>query len=407
VTREGGDAIARLGARIVAMLRDGPAGIAVSGGGDSTALLLAALEAGIAVRAVTVDHGLRTEAAHEARCVARFCAARGVPHDVLTLALPAGANLQARAREARYQAIADWAAASDTRRVLLGHTADDVAETLVMRLSRGAGLDGLARMATRRRDRGVEWLRPGLDVTRAGLRAALAARGVVPIEDPTNDDPAHARIAARRAIAALGLDTAALAASAEALSEARGSLVARAAAIATLHVREDRGDLLLDRSSLAAIHAIEPDPLPRLLLAGLRWVGGRAYGPRRAERQRLVETVLEGDRCTLGGCLVSSEGDHVRIAREVAAVAAPGPADAPWDGRWRLDGPSRPGLTVGALGKDIGATPWRETGLPRASLLASPAIRDGPRLIAAPLAGLAGAWTARTVEPFTETLIRR
>ncbi|MEM7489610.1 MAG: tRNA lysidine(34) synthetase TilS [Pseudomonadota bacterium] len=401
------DAIGVLADRIVALDLAGPVGIAVSGGSDSTALLVAAGIARTDIRAATVDHGLRPDAHAEAEAVAKLCARHGWPHRVLDLSLSEGPNLQARAREARYAALADWAHGAGIGTVLLGHTADDVAETLVMRLARGAGIDGLARMAACRRSRGIDWHRPALTLTRGSLRDALRTRGVGWSDDPSNADPAFARTAARTAIDTLDLDISALAATAQALDDARESLARHALAVARAHVREDRGDLVMDGAALRIRHGTDPDPLPRILLAGLAWIGGRPYGPRRDERRHLLAAALEGRPATLAGCLLTHEGDTMRLAREVAACAPPGPTTAPWDGRWQISGPHGDGHLVAALGDDIGQTPWREAGLPRTSLLASPAVRDGARLVAAPLAGLANGWSAQTHHPFTEALIRR
>lgn len=408
------DAIATLRAAIADMFQEHGLkcpGIAVSGGSDSTALLLAASDVAqgkkVDLRVASVDHGLRVDAAREVAAAADLSTRLGFPHDALTLKLSPGPNLQARARDARYDALAQWAKRTGRDAVLLGHTADDVAETLMMRLDRGAGIDGLARMAQVRRAGGCLWLRPALQHRRADLRAALAARDQGWYDDPSNNDPSFDRVAARQAIGALGLDIALLAASAQALDDARQSLATHAEDLARQHVREDRGDLLIDRLAFAARHGRDPDPLPRIMLAALRWIGGRPYGPRRDERLRLVEAALAGGTLTLAGCRINTEGNQLRIAREAAACAPAGPTTALWDYRWDISGPHRPGLTVGALGADITQTPWRDTGLPRASLLASPAIRAGERLIAAPIAGFYADWSARTRVPFLEVLIRR
>jgi tRNA(Ile)-lysidine synthase len=121
-------------------------GVAVSGGGDSMALLVAAQAAFPSrIAAVTVDHGLRPASADEARAVAAFCAGRGIAHSVLRWQGPKPTgNLMDQARRARILLISDWAKAQGIGDVLLGHTADDNAESLVMNLARSAGLDGLS-----------------------------------------------------------------------------------------------------------------------------------------------------------------------------------------------------------------------------------------------------------------------
>ncbi|WP_179379145.1 tRNA lysidine(34) synthetase TilS [Jannaschia marina] len=381
-------------------------GVAVSGGGDSVALLLAVLDwarpLDIVVRAATVDHGLRPEAATEAAWVADLCAARGIAHHTLTIdGLTPGPGVQARAREVRYAALADWAKEQRLGIVLLGHTGDDVAETLLMRLKRGTGLDGLARMPVWRRVGHVDFGRPFLEVSRSSLRAGLAQAGVTPLEDPSNTDGRFERARLREAMAALDLDARALARSAAQLDTARHALDAlTATSLRDLFLR-DAGDLILD---LSAARAAPREILRRALLTALGWIAGGA-APRRAEQDHLIATLLGTPQpLTLAGCRIAPEGGGARLMREAARAAPPEaftPSGTLWDGRWHVTGPAAPGATVGALGPDVVATDWRATGLPRPSLMASPAIRDAEgALLAAPLAdpGAAGQFTA-TLRP--------
>ena len=126
-------------------------GVAVSGGSDSVALLhLAArfqAERGGLVRAVTVDHRLRPEAADEARFVAGLCETLGVRHDTVEWPHgPLAGNIPDQARRARYDLVTGWAQCHGITHVVVGHTADDDAETFLMELARQAGIDGLASM---------------------------------------------------------------------------------------------------------------------------------------------------------------------------------------------------------------------------------------------------------------------
>lgn len=216
-------------------------GIALSGGGDSTALALIAARWGRAhLRAATVDHRLRPESGAEAVAAGEAAARLGILHDILvwehgapqppghpltavrdrsaeaeaaaeirrqnapdgetweasgTERDPRGAigkgpgNLQARARAARQALLAQWAAAHRLDAVLLGHTMDDQAETVLMRLERGSGADGLSAMDERVALAGTIWLRPLLGLRRAALRDLLRAEGIGWAEDPSNDDP--------------------------------------------------------------------------------------------------------------------------------------------------------------------------------------------------------------------------
>jgi tRNA(Ile)-lysidine synthase len=147
--------------------------LAVSGGADSLALLVLARHAGLSAVAIHVDHGLRPGSEGEAAVVAEAAAVWGAGFRSVRLDVRPGPNLEARARAARYAALPPD--------VLTGHTADDLAETVLLNLARGAGLDGMAAMAKR----GAP-VRPLLAIRRAETHALCAEVGLVPIVDPTN-----------------------------------------------------------------------------------------------------------------------------------------------------------------------------------------------------------------------------
>lgn len=378
-------------------------GVAVSGGSDSLALLhlLAdwAAEGGPDLSVVTVDHGLRPEARTEAEAVSAICSTLGFSHDILTWdGWDQTGNLPDQARRARYGLIAGWAATRGLDDVALGHTADDQAETFLLRLMRGSGVDGLSAMAARRRAQGLTWHRPLLAARRADLRQFLTARGVGWIDDPTNEDPAYDRVKVRQAmthLAPLGLTVEALVATAVRLRLARQALDHLAQDTARRAAKVEAGDVILDRAFLA--EAPEETRL-RLIAHALVWVSGADYRPRLAALRSACDQIAQGKRVTLHGCLLMPRQKTLRITREWAAVAnITSPPDQPWDGRWHLTGPMTPGLRVGALGESgLKQCPdWRATGLPRATLLASPALWDGDRLIAAPLAGQGNGWVAK------------
>lgn len=202
--------------------RDGPLGLAVSGGPDSLALLLlahVAMPGEIAV--LSIDHGLRPEASGEVAFVEGVCAALGVPFTGATVSLASG-NLQARAREARYLALARWAHEQGLGAVATAHHADDQAETLLMRLSRGSGLSGLAgvRAATTLPEVEIPLLRPLLGFRKAELEALVTRVGLTPVRDPSNSDPAFDRVRVREHLADHDwLDALSLATSAQHLAE--------------------------------------------------------------------------------------------------------------------------------------------------------------------------------------------
>ena len=147
---------------------------AVSGGADSLALLVLATAAGLHVTAVHVDHGIRPNSRSDAAVVATACAAAGAAFRAEKVQVTPGANLEARARSARYGVLGAGA--------LLGHTADDRAETLLLNLLRGAGLPGVAAMAPEQR-------RPLLGLRRADTVEICRLAGIVPIVDESNTDP--------------------------------------------------------------------------------------------------------------------------------------------------------------------------------------------------------------------------
>lgn len=370
-------------------------GVAVSGGGDSVALLLSLHdwrgEGGPDLRVATVNHGLRAEATEEAAGVARLCSTLDIAHDTLDWRDAEGpGNLADRARRARYRLLADWARGSGITDIALGHTENDIAETFVMRLARGAGVDGLAAMRDRFCHGPVTFHRPLLGIGRAALRDLLRARGVGWVEDPTNCDMAFERARVRDGLAALaasGLAAPVLADTARRLAEARQALDEIARQKACQIVRIASGDVLVDR---AALNALPDEVARRILLAALRWVAGAEYPPRGSAMTMFLLAARAGEAMTLQGCLLHAGATTARIGREYDAVAnVRVPAGEIWDGRWRIAGPAMADAEIAALGREgLRACPdWRSSGLAHASALASPALwRDG-HLLAAPLVG--------------------
>jgi tRNA(Ile)-lysidine synthase len=267
--------------------------VAVSGGPDSLALLLLAIEARPGrVHAATVDHGLRPEARAEAEQVGHICRSRDVPHDVLTVTVTG--SIQAAARKARYAALGDWCERQGLRWLATGHHADDQAETLLMRLGRGAGLSGLAGVRRGRKlSDGVTLIRPLLDWRKAELEALVIAARLSPALDPSNVDPAYDRTAVRSLLASTDLlDPARLAHSAAHLAEAEAAL-----------------QWATDRAEAERIDGCSLDPrevpaelLRRLLLRMFARFGENPRGP---ELARLTAALHQGRPGTLGSVKVS------------------------------------------------------------------------------------------------------
>jgi tRNA(Ile)-lysidine synthase len=392
-----------LGDRLIGLVRDNlPAdetiGIALSGGGDSTALLHLCLAAGLRIRAVTVDHRLRPESATEAAAVAETCAALGVPHSVRVWEHGAvTGNLMDQARRARMALIGDWARAAGLRVVALGHTRDDQAETFLIGLARSAGLAGLSGMRPAWEEGGLHFVRPLLEAGRLELRDWLRGEGIGWIDDPTNESDRYTRVRARKALAALaplGITGEGLADVAGHLAEVQAALRVQVGAAAARLIRQEAGALRIDSS----LH-LEPVEVQRQLVsAAVHWLSGADYPPRARDLERLTAAMAAGKDATLAGCRFHAGW----LLREARVVGGPVPLGAIWDGRWRITGPDRKGAEVRALGVEgLRACPdWRESGLPRQVLLVTPGLWLGETLLAAPLAGVPGAWRAEPTATF-------
>ena len=370
-------------------------GVAVSGGGDSMALLSLlhglSAAAGTHLETVTVDHGLRPEAAGEAAFVARCASTLGLSHETLRWRGWDGqGNLQNAAREARYRLMADWAERRGLPCVALGHTADDQAETVLMRLARRSGVDGLSAMAPRSKRHGTTWLRPLLFARREALRGHLRRAAVEWVDDPSNDDPRFARIQTRQSLAALaplGIDVEALAEVARNMATAREALKSQTDRTAGDILRMEAGAQVMQAEGFFAA----PEEIRR---RGMIHALGQVNGGTLAA---LIAGLAEGQAATLGGCQALLRRGEIWVFREYNAVRdLRVPADQLWDGRWRATPPE--GLPQGAELRALGAEglaqcpDWRRLGRPRAMLLSTPAIWEGARLLAAPLAGLVEKW---------------
>ena len=387
--------------------------LGVSGGPDSLALMhlgaaWARARGGTAV-ALTVDHGLRPEAAAEAEAVGASARRLGISHHILRWegAKPA-ANLAAAARAARYALLEGHCRAAGILHLLVAHTRDDQAETVLLRLARGSGASGLAAMAPATPLADVRLLRPFLDVPKARLVATLSALGETWVEDPANSDPARARARTRAALdllAPLGIEAARLAQTALVMGRARAALHhATARLLAEALVLSPAGaGLLAPEPILRAPREIGLRALSRTLAV----LGGLDYPPRAGGLEHLLDALAAPGSWrgrTLGGCRLVAAGGKARgrilIHREWAAL--PGPVAIAADGHWRWDRFAvevrglRGAATLGPLGGD-GLAILREAGqpLPRgmAAVVARsvPALRDGAgRLLAAPHLGLRG-----------------
>ncbi|MEI9888666.1 MAG: tRNA lysidine(34) synthetase TilS [Rhizomicrobium sp.] len=323
-----------------------PGAVAVSGGGDSVALMhLLARWAKRTRRpapiVVTVDHGLHAQSRRDARQVARW--AKAAQLDVKTLRWSGPrptSDIEAAAREARYRLIGEWATRKKIATLYVAHSQDDQAETFLLRLMRGSGLDGLAAM------RAVSpyplpgfptlrLVRPLLAIERDALRAHLSANKLAWLEDPMNDEARFARVRLRRltpALEAAGLTRARIAAAAGHLARAREALDTVTAAVLARAAQARDGGVHLDAAALAAApREVGLRALAQLLM----FVSGQSYRPRFERLERLYDRIAAGalgGGCTLHGC---------RIAPAPRKTGAFGPGTlvlAPEAGRGKTSG---------------------------------------------------------------------
>jgi tRNA(Ile)-lysidine synthase len=259
---------------------------AVSGGPDSLALLALAVEAGCVVTAVHVDHGIRAGSDREADVVARAAERFGAACTAVTATVEPGPNLEARARAARYAALPADA--------LLGHTADDLAETVLLNLLRGAALDGLAGFDPGRR--------PIRRLRRAETHELCDHLGLSPVHDPSNDDPAHRRNRVRHELLPL-LDAIAERDVVPVLARQADLLRSDAALL------DELADAI-DPTDAAALAAAPPALARRAVRRWLR-AGDEQHPPDRGTVERVLE-VARGSAvaCDVGG------GRTVRRSRQ-------------------------------------------------------------------------------------------
>jgi tRNA(Ile)-lysidine synthase len=387
--------------------------IAVSGGADSMALMILArgwrerAENPPALTILTVDHGLRAEAEEEAAWVKEQAERLGLAHQTLIWSGPKPASdLQAAARAARYGLMLDFCKARRIEALATAHTAEDQAETTLMRLARGSGIDGLAAISPVSVRNGIALLRPLLDLQRARLEATLLEACEIWIEDPSNCDRRFERVRLREALrAAKGLQLVPekLALSARRLERARLALdrVTGDFLKKNLHIfPAGSGELAL------GVLLAAPEEIAIRTISRLAEAFGGGQRPLRLARIEDLHRVLTGGAraATLGGCVFAVRGPALRVAREFGRIdAAPVPLpehDAlVWDGRFSVSAPGEHGVHVCALGA-AGVADIREAGgrigLPARIAHSLPGFWRGKELVFAPFAafpeGSPAAW---------------
>lgn len=359
--------------------------VAVSGGSDSLALLLLlsrhlAASGGFPPVAVTVDHRLRPEAAEEAREVGRTCARIGVEHRVAAWeGTKPATGLSEAAREARHRLLAEAASQLGADFVVTGHTLDDQAETVAMRLRRGAGR-GEAGIAPATLFSGRCWfVRPLLGIRRAALRQFLNGIGQDWVEDPSNEDRRFERARLRPQLGEHEIED--LAARAAKAAAAREEIGRRAARLIAFHASMAAPGLVRldpafarEQDHEASLYAL------RILLAT---VGGTPQLPETGSTATLFARLAHAaGRATLSRAVVDMRKGGMFLHREGRGLPRPRPFAADgWDGRFRLEGVA-PGAVVAPSGSETAPAEAGEISVPnlllRAAHAARPALwRDG------------------------------
>jgi tRNA(Ile)-lysidine synthase len=374
--------------------------LAVSGGADSVAMMHLVARWSKRHRdgerellVATVDHGLRPDSRREAAWVAGEAAALGLRHQILTWeGLKPSSALQDAARNARYRLLSElcWSEGGDgAGAIVTAHTEDDQAETFLMRLARGSGLDGLTGMSAQRilsAGAGCRLLRPLLRIPGARLEATLQAGRLSWIEDPSNDCDRFERVRlrkARNALEAIGLSNAAIALSARRLERARAALEAAASKLEVAARLDLHGGMFASLDA-DAFHAAAEELRLRVLSRLVSAFGGQDAPARLAKLEAVLARLPEPTfaAATLGGCVIARQANEIRVFREPGReglpelTLAPGAA-AVWDRRFRVRaapdarGPvlvrALSGTEYAKLRRDLGAP----AGLPPARVAAT------------------------------------
>ncbi len=389
--------------------------IAVSGGADSLALLQlisrwrAKRGSKPDLTVLTVDHGLRAQSREEAETVAAVAARLGLAHAILVWngAKPGEGGLQERARAARYDLMAAYCHAHDIPALVTAHHLDDQAETFLMRLKRGSGLDGLAAIPEQSVWAGIAVHRPLLDISKARLAATLQEAGLGWAEDPSNQDRRFERVRVRSdrdALAKLGLPPEALARSARRLRRARAALKRGTDEFLAKHAAmNEAGFCTIATEALAAA----PEEIAlRALARVLESVGGRPEPIRLSKLETLLSALVAhpNKTHTLGGCRIAPHGTGLGVFRETRRTGLPEFEIKPgqralWDNRFSVElakSESAPAV-VRALGavaiEGQGSVPWLQA-LPRFARIALPVCARGGVLILPSLSASRGAASA-------------
>ena len=367
--------------------------VAVSGGSDSLSLLYLinswSNKKNLKIVILTVDHNLRNGSADEALYVGELCNKLGLIHKTLFWDhKDIEGNLSASAREARYRLMQN-SIPSDAI-LITGHTLDDQAETFLMRLRRGSGVDGLASMAEQSYlsfgNDGITIFRPLLDFERQTLRKILKFYKVDWIEDPTNNDQSFERVRVRDLLARfveIGIDKNTIGRTALLMQSAKTALNHFASDCYEKFGSCDNGDIIFDFSEFSK----QPmDVKRRLISAAQKWISNQKYRPRLSQVDALINSIDEKVTFSGSGTICYFHNNSIRITREANACVCEIEAsnDVIFDRRWKLIALENcKDLTIKCLGED-GYTllePGIRKKIPYKTIIALPALFNDNNLI--------------------------
>ncbi|WP_246091386.1 tRNA lysidine(34) synthetase TilS [Swingsia samuiensis] len=356
-------------------VEDAPIGVAVSGGADSLALAWLARQWRKNIVAFVVDHGLRAEAAAEARGVAQQLAALGIVTHVLKLAPFPSGRIQERARDARFDALEKACAEAGCIDLLVGHHLHDQDETVWMRSAAGSGSHGLAGIAPVSIRGRIRVVRPLLSVHPERLRGMLRRMGLDWVEDPSNHNRRFERVRWRQDLTS---------------DQRLQSRVWQRQADSQRKKQDEK--LAYHLAQYATWHAegwvfLHKDGLEEHALSSLiRLVAGNKYRPAREK----VQSLLRQGQGTLGGVTMQPAGrfgEGVLLVREERAVEKKIPAHScqVWDQRWLCRVEDIPeGAQIGAVGDYAAQYDGRKLGVPARALRVLPALWYGNEIIRLP-----------------------
>jgi len=321
--------------------------IGVSGGSDSLALVLLANSwAKMPIVAITVDHKLRKESEYEAQQVSRWLEKYNIQHHILNWeGDKPDSNIQSNARDARYKLMTEFCKANKIKNLLIAHNKEDQAETLLIRLMRGSGLEGLCGMSDEVIINQTRTLRPLLDTKKEDLRSYLRSLRQGWVEDPSNENDKFTRVQVRNFIKSSpepDLLVSRLVNTCSNLQKSNNYISEKISQeMAKIVDIKPEGYCILDIKEFKSLHE---ESAVKILSKLIKYTGGDYYKPRYEKICNLYEKITSGEyNATLGGCEIfqskkQSEENKLLIVKELSATASPinifSESSIVWDGRF-------------------------------------------------------------------------